>query len=144
MSTIAEWSRLSELLDDSADVAAAVAQAADDPGVDPWAVLIDALDGAGALAYLDWKDSGQQVAAALALLPRIADAGLDLGEVAAAEEDAPAAVAAVNRALDAYGITVVHLDEDSDAYPLVAVASGDADRVAALAQSLGRTARVYR
>jgi hypothetical protein len=158
-----EWIRLCALLDDDAELAASVEQAVDDPAeyyaahaddlrdrgiesaddVDPWLVMIDGLDDAGALAYLDWKDSGPQLADALAGLPRIFTTGVDLDAVGDVEEELPTAVAVVNGMLDEHGLTLVYLEEDSDAYPLVAVAADDAEQIVALASALGHVARTH-
>lgn len=158
-----EWTRLCGLLDDDAELAASVEQAVDDPSeyftahaddlrdrgiesaadIDPWLVMIDGLDDAGALAYLDWKDSGAQLADALAGLPRIRATGIDLDTVGDIEEDLPTAVAVTNGMLDEHGLTLVYLEEDSDAYPLVAVAADDAEQIVELARALGHIARTH-
>jgi len=158
-----EWERLCALLDDDAELAPAVRLAVDRPAdyyaahadelrargiesaddVDPWLVMIDGLDDAGALAYLDWKDSGAQLADALVELPRIFATGVDLDPVGDIETDLPTAVAVANGILDAHGLALVYLDEDSDAYPLVAVAADDAEQIVALASTLGHIARTH-
>lgn len=158
-----EWIRLCGLLDDDAELAATVRQAVEDPAeyyaahadvlrdrgiesaadVDPWLVVIDGLDDVGALAYLDWKDSGPQLADALAGVPRIFATGVDLDAVGDVETDLPTAVAVANGMLDEHGLTLVYLDEDSDAYPLVAVATDDAEQIVALASTLGHIARTH-
>lgn len=158
-----EWARLCGLLDDDAELVASVTQAVDNPAeyyavhaddlrdrgiesaadIDPWLVMIDGLDEAGALAYLDWKDSGAQLADALAGLPRIFATGVDLDAVGDVEADLPTAVAVANGVLDEHGLALVYLDEDSDAYPLVAVASEDAEQIVAIARALGYVARTH-
>lgn len=158
-----DWTRLCALLDGDVELAPAVRQAVDHPaeyfaahaddlrsrgiesadGVDPWLVMIDGLDDVGALAYLDWKDSGAQLADALAGLPRIFATGVDLDPVGDVEDELPTAVAVANEIIDAHGLTLVYLDEDSDAYPLVAVASDDAEQIVALASTLGHIARTH-
>ncbi|MGV2984806.1 hypothetical protein ACNPNP_14000 [Microbacterium sp. AGC85] len=158
-----EWIRLCGLLDDDAELTASVKQAVDDPDayyaahaddlldrgiesasdIDPWLVIIDGLDEAGALAYLDWKDGGAQLADALAGLPRIFATGIDLDAVGDIEADLPTAVAVANGMLDEHGLTLVYLEEDSDAYPLVAVEADDAEQIVALASALGHVARTH-
>lgn len=163
MPQIDGWTRLCALLDDDAELAASVRMAVDSPveyyslhaddllargiesadDIEPWLVMIDGLDEAGALAYLDWKDSGAQLADALAGLPRIFATGVDLDPVGDVEHELPTAVAVANGIIDAHGLTLVYLDEDSDAYPLVAVASDDAEKIVALAAQLGHVARTH-
>lgn len=157
-----DWIRLCELLDEDAELAADVRLAAEDPEeyfrrrearladrgiessdeVDPWLALIDGLDDAGALAYLDWKDTGAEVAQALAGVPRVARAGVDLDAVEDADELADA-VAHADRLLADSGLRVVHLDEDSDAYPLVVVPSVHAAEIIELSARLGYEARTF-
>ncbi len=158
-----EWTRLCALLDDDVELAPSVRLAVDHPAdyfathadelrsrgiesahdVDPWLVMIDGLDDAGALAYLDRKDSGAQLADALSALPRIVATGADLDPVGDVETDLPIAVAVANEIIDAHGLALVYLEEEPDAYPLVAVAADDAEQIVALASALGRVARTH-
>lgn len=139
-----EWTRLCALLDDDPELAAAVRRAVESAdGVDPWLVVLDGLDDAGALAYLDGRDSGVELADALAELPRIFAAGVDLDPVGDVGGELPDAVAVANGILAAHGLTLVYLEEDSDAYPLVAVPAGDAEQIVALASGLGHVARTH-
>ncbi|MDQ0644075.1 DUF6630 family protein [Microbacterium murale] len=158
-----DWTRLCALLDDDAELAASVRTAVENPAeyyaahaddlrdrgiesaadIDPWLVIIDGLDEAGALAYLDWKDGGAQLADALAGLPRIFATGIDLDAIGDIEAELPTAVAVANGMLDEHGLTLVYLEEDSDAYPLVAVEADDAEQIVALASSLGHVARTH-
>ncbi|WP_164234257.1 DUF6630 family protein [Microbacterium hydrocarbonoxydans] len=160
--TANDWGRLCELLDDDAELAAEVRLAADDPeeyfrrhedrladrGIespdetDPWLALIDGLDDVGALAYLDWKDTGAEVAQALAGVPRVVRAGIDLDAVEDID-DLEAAVAHADRLLAGSGLRVVYLEEDSDAYPLVVVPSAHAAEIIEISARLGYEARTF-
>lgn len=139
MSDRDNWLTLCALLDDDAELAESVRDASGDS----WSLILDGLDEAGALAYLERKDSGPQLADALAGLPRVFATGIDLDEVGDVESDLPTAVAIVNGLLDEHGLALVYLEEDSDAYPLVAVAADDAEQIVALASSLGHVARTH-
>lgn len=66
------------------------------------------------------------------------DHGAALAARAGADLDKPLCLEAVAR----YGLCIVMLDEDSDAYPLVVVPAENTVAITALAQSLGREARV--
>lgn len=156
------WERLCALLDDDVLLIPAVAQAASDPAayyaahkqqllqrgiesgeeVDPWTALIDGLDDAGALAYLDWKDSGMELVDALSEVPRVKSSGVDLTAVSDVDE-LEAAVAAANAVLAPHNLRVIYLDEDSDAYPLVAVPTANVEAIVELASELEHEARVF-
>lgn len=138
------WIRLCTMLDDDLELRAEVQSAVDSvEDVDPWLVMIDGLDETGALAYLDRKDSGAQLADALAGLPRVLAAGVDLDPVGDVEADLPAVVAAANEILAVHGLALVYLEEEPDAFPLVAVSTADAEQIVALAGTLGHTARTF-
>lgn len=157
------WTRLARLLDDDPQLVASVGLAAADPAayfsaherdlvdrgigepedVDPWLVAIDGLDEAGALAYMDWKDTGVELVDALAGLARVARAGIDLETVADVDGDLTAAVTAADALLAPHGLRLVYLEEDSDAYPLVVVPAADAEAIVDLATRLGREARTF-
>lgn len=133
------WARLCALIDDDPELSAAVLGAEDG---NRWAALIDGLDDAGALAYLDVADSGVEVADALAGVPRVFRAGVDLDEVGDAEQLEAAIVRAENL-LAPYGLRIVYLAEDSDAYPLVVVPSANVDEILTLIATTGREARAF-
>lgn len=140
MHDVQAWIRLTDLITDDPSVRQLVRSAVDDPaaylaahadtlgarGIDeadevtPLLALIDALEGVGELAYLDWKAEASEVAAQVARLPHVRAKGVELASIADAEllEDA---VRAANALLAPAGLAIVMLDEDSDAYPLVAV-----------------------
>ncbi|XSS43859.1 DUF6630 family protein [Propionibacteriaceae bacterium Y1685] len=129
------------LLTDDTTVLAAVSQAVADPpaylrdhedalderGIDDadevtgTIALVDALMGTGELAYLDWKAASEDVAGLLADLPRVQETGIDLDPAGESQADLEAVVIMVNRLLEPAGLVVIIIDEDSDAYPLVAV-----------------------
>jgi hypothetical protein len=134
-----DWARLCRMLDDDPQLVAAVSQAADDP----WSVMIDGLDDAGALAYLEPGDTGAQLADALAGLPRIFATAVDLDSIGDVDSDLTTAVAVANEMLDEHGLALVYLEEEPDAYPLVAVAADDAEEIVALAGRLGHVARTH-
>lgn len=158
-----DWARLCLLLDDDPELEPSVRQAITDPegyfaaheadllnrgikssdDVDAWLVLIDGLDDAGALAYLDWQDTGMELADALPALPRIIQAGIDVDEVGDVEGDLPAAIVRADAILAPYDLRLIFLEEDSDAYPLVAVDSAKVDEILAISARLGHAARVF-
>ena len=137
--TIDDWTRLCALIDDDPELAPGVREAIDD---DPWGALIDGLDECGALAYLDWKDGGMQLADALPQLPRVFRTGADLDEVG----DVDALEAAIVRAdefLAPHGLRIIRLEEDSDAHPLVVVPTANVAEIVELAAKLGHEARTF-
>lgn len=158
-----DWRRLSALLDDAPEVAAVVELAASDPeayfaryeddlfergietpdDADPWIGLIDALDQEGALAYLDWKDSGEELVDAMTGLPRVIAAGADIDTTADVDGDLAAAVVHLDGLLAPHGLRVLMLDEGSDAYPLVVVPSDAVEEIIATAARVGHEARVF-
>lgn len=158
----AAWMRLCELIDDDVEIVDSVRMAVTDPAayfqeherelldrgiedaadVDPWLALIDGLDEAGALAYLDWKDSGAELADALARVPRVVRAGIELDDVSDIDE-LEAAAAGTDALLSPHGLRLVYLDEDSDAYPLVVVPTQNAGEIIELAARLEREARIF-
>lgn len=162
MNTAESWSDLIPLLTEDDSVLAAVIQAVtaqsayfrdhedtllergiDEPGhVTGTIALVDALDEAGELAYLDWKTHASDVAGLLANLPRVRASEVSLEPVADLEVSLEPAVAAANRLLEPAGIAVVVLDEDSDAYPLVAVPRELLPRIQDFAARAGATVRV--
>ncbi|SDN83055.1 hypothetical protein SAMN05660199_00782 [Klenkia soli] len=135
--TLARWQRLCALLDDDPELWPSVQATLDDPPADPWTALLDGLDDVGALAYLDHGDQGEELADALARVPRVVRARLDLGPVTDTDGDVPTAVRAADAVLAPAGLCLVHLAEESDAYPLVVVRAADRAEIAALAQELG-------
>ncbi|OFI38036.1 hypothetical protein BIU82_05905 [Arthrobacter sp. SW1] len=157
-----DWARLCGLLDDDAEFANDVRLAASDPEeyfrrhegrlsergiesadeIDPWLAVVDGLDDAGALAYLDWKDTGVELAQALAAVPRVVRSGINL-EAVEDTDDLEDAVAHTDRLLAAGGLRVVYLDEDSDAYPLVVVPSTHAEEIIGISARLGHEARTF-
>ncbi|MEI4273814.1 hypothetical protein TEK04_19000 [Klenkia sp. LSe6-5] len=142
--TMTRWRRLCALLDDDPELWPSVQATLEDPPADPWTSLLDGLDDAGALAYLDRQDQGSELADALAGVPRVRDARLDgapldLGPVTDTDGDVPTAVRAADRVLAPAGLCLLHLDEDSDAYPLVVVRAVDRPEIEQLVAELGHT-----
>jgi len=136
------WTRLCELLEDDPEIVAAVTRAAA-ADADPWLVLIDGLDQAGVLAYLDPQDSGMELADALAGVPRVFRAGVDLEPVADIDGDLSAAITRADAILAPQALRIVYLAEEPDAYPLVVVSAEHAAEIVAVATSLGREARIF-
>lgn len=126
---IDDWTRLCNLLDDDPEFAPAVLDAIE-AGDDPWEALIDALDEAGALAYLDLGDTGAELADALPPIPRIFRTGADVDAVGDVD-DLTAAVAKANEILAPHTLSLVHIEDpdDEDAYPLVAVPTANVDEI---------------
>jgi len=137
MSTMDDWTRLCNLLDDDPEFAPAVLDAVE-AGDEPWDALIDALDDAGALAYLDSDDSGIQVADALPALPRIFRSGIELDEVGDID-DLQDAVAKANHLLAPHALRLIHIEdpENEDAFPLIAVPTAHVDEIQRLISDLG-------
>lgn len=138
MSQEAEWQRLCSLLDDDDEVRAAVAGALGE-GEDGWQALLDALDEAGALAYLQTDDTGMELTDALAQLPRVVAAAPDLGE-ATDTDDLVEATAVAHAILSDAGLGLVRLVEDADAWPVVVVRTADLEAIADLARAVGHEA----
>ena len=138
MSTTEDWTRLCNLLDDDPEFAPAVLDAVE-AGDDPWDALIDALDDAGSLAYLDLGDTGVELADALPALPRVFRTGADVDAVGDVD-DLTAAVAKAKEILAPHRLSLVHIEdpEDEDAYPLVAVPVANVDEIATLIERLTR------
>ena len=136
MSAMDDWTRLCNLLDDDPEFAPAVLDAVE-AGDEPWDALIDALDDAGALAYLDRDDTGVQVADALPALPRVFRAGVELDEVGDID-DLQDAVAKANQLLAPHTLRLIHIDdpENEDAFPLVAVPTTNVDEIERLIANL--------
>lgn len=139
---IEDWVCLGALLEDDPEVGKAIRHAGRDGG-DVRAALFDALDDAGALAYMEWSDSGVELADALAQVPRVFQTGADLDEVGDVAGGLTEAIARADGILSAHDLRTVYLDEGSDACPLVVVASGDVEEITALAARLSFTARTF-
>lgn len=139
---IADWIRLCDLLDDDPELVSSVQVAAAD-GEDLWDALIDGLDDAGALAYLDEEDSGVELVDALAGVPRVFRAGADLEPVADLEGDLATAIVSADRILAEHGLRIVYLEEDSDARPLVVVPVANAQEIVSTTKRLGHEARIF-
>lgn len=158
-----DWARLCELLDDDPEVRRAVVQAADEPQaflaeheqvlgelgvadasqIDPWLALIDAIDDAGALAYLEPDDTGEELADALSGLPRVIAAGVDVDAVSDVDGSQREAIAVADGLLAPHGLRVVYLDEGTEDVPLVVVPIANAREIVQLAERLGHTASVF-
>lgn len=137
----ADWIRLAELLDEDPEVAAELGRAS--ATTDLRGVLFDALDDAGALAYMEWSDSGVELADALAQVPRVFRTGADLDEVGDVDGALADAIAEADGILARHGLQSVYLDEGSDACPLVVVARSDVDEITALGTRLSLRPRVF-
>jgi hypothetical protein len=138
MTDAGEWQRLCALLDEDESVREAVEEALE-KGDDPWEALLDGLDEAGALAYLQTEDTGMELSDALAQLPRVFQLQPDLGEVTDTDE-LDDATAAADRILSAGGLRTVRLIEEDDAWPVVVVPASAVERIQALIDALGHEA----
>lgn len=137
-----EWTRLCALLDDDPELAPSVRRSVRD-GDDAWAALIDGLDDAGALAYLEENDTGVELADALPQVPRVFAAGVEVDEVADVDGALTAAIVRADGILASHDLRIVYLEEDSDAYPLVVVPIANVAEILEIAARLGSTARVF-
>jgi len=140
MTDAGEWQRLCALLDEDESVWQAVEEALG-AGDDPWEALLDGLDEAGALAYLQTEDTGMELADALAQLPRVFGVQPDLGEVTDTDELDQATTAA-DRILSTAGLRTVRLIEEEDAWPVVVVPASAVKEIEGLIGALGHEAVV--
>lgn len=156
------WKALTEQLTDDEQARASVSLALDAParyfsehrqalrdrgieeadGLRPVIALVDALEGAGELAYLDWKSNPGTVVEELAGLPRLQRADVDLDPLLDLEGDLELALAHVNRLLKPADLAVIVIDEDSDAYPLVVIGRDRLSRVTDLAAEADAVVRI--
>lgn len=141
--TEAHWARLCALIDDDPVTLSAVQQAAVDPQLDTWLVLIDGLDDSGALAYLDSQDSGVELSDALAGVPRVFRSHADLDRVADVDGDLQDAIACADAILAPHGLRIIYLAEDSEAYPLVVVPIENVDEILTIATRLEHEVRAF-
>lgn len=111
-------------------------------------VIIDALDKVDEVAYLDWKSPVDEVVGLLDRIERIKDAGVDLEVLVdpgySQEADVETVVGWVNALLGDSEVTVAILDEDSDAYPLIAVPTPTVESIVETAKRLGAEVLVPR
>jgi hypothetical protein len=132
------WERLTRLLDDDELLWPGVRKALEDGDADPWEALLDGLDDAGALAYLDADDTGMELADALAQLPRVFRLQPDLGDVNDTD-DLEDAVVAADRLLAGRGFRLVELkDDDDDARALAVVPEANVPEIRRLSTELNR------
>ncbi|UNK69834.1 hypothetical protein [Microbacterium sp. H1-D42] len=136
----ADWARLCELLDDDPELGPGVERSLD---ADPWIALIDGLDDAGALAYLESTDSGVELADALAQLPRVFRAGAELDSVGDVDGELATAIAVADGILSRHDLRIVRLEEDEDACPLVVVPHSHVAEIVALAARCGHGAHLF-
>jgi hypothetical protein len=131
----ATWERLCGLLDDDEPLKAGVREALEGGG-DPWEALLDGLDDAGALAYLDEGDTGMELTDALVQLPRVFRLQPDLDEVTDTD-DLGDAMRAADAVLGGSGLRLLRLDEpDSDAHALVVVPAESLPEIERLAAAV--------
>lgn len=137
MGTREDWLRLCALLDDDPAVWEAV-DAALTAGDDGWEALLDGLDEAGALAYLQADDSGMELTDALVQLPRVYRLQPDLNAVTDTD-DLVAAMRLADAALASGDLCLLRLveDDDNEFWPVVAVTTGAGRDIESLAGLLG-------
>lgn len=140
---IDDWIRLGALIDDDPEIVGALRDAAES-SEDMRAALLDALDDAGALAYMEWSDTGVELADAFAALPRVVATGADLDEIGDIDGALDAAVTGADGILAPHGLRTLYLDEGTDACPLVVVAAADVAAIVELAGRLNLAVRVFR
>ncbi|WP_375389005.1 hypothetical protein [uncultured Amnibacterium sp.] len=135
-----DWQRLCALLDDDEAVWEAVEEALAQ-GDDPWEALLDGLDDAGALAYLQSDDTGMELTDALVQLPRVYALQPDL-DAATDTDDLVEAMRAADGALASGDLRLLRLvEEDDDAsWPVVVVPADLQSEIRSLAEGLGHTA----
>jgi hypothetical protein len=139
----AAWEQLTVLLDDDEHLWPGVAGALDDGEADPWEALLDGLDDAGALAYLEADDTGMELAEALAQLPRVFRLQVDLGAVNDTD-NLEHALTAADGVLAGRGFRLVRLeDEDEDAYALAVVPQGNLPELARLSTAMSRPVTTF-
>lgn len=140
MDRAGDWQRLCALLDDDETVWEAVEEALEQ-GDDPWEALLDGLDDAGALAYLQSDDTGMELTDALAQLPRVYALQPDLGEATDTDE-LPEAMRVADGALAIGSLRLLRLveDDDADSWPVVAVRTDARAEIRSLAEALGHEA----
>lgn len=134
--------RLAALIDDDPEVAGALRRAPQGDA-ELGAALLDALDDAGALAYMEWSDSGVELAEALGQLPRIVRAGIDVDEVGDVDGSLEDAISRADALLIPRGMRLLYLDEGTDACPLVVVAQRDVDEIVEIAGRIGLKVRAF-
>lgn len=134
--------RLAALIDDDPEVAGALRRAPQGDA-ELGAALLDALDDAGALAYMEWSDSGVELADALGQLPRIVRAGIDMDEVGDVDGSLEDAISRADALLIPRGMRLLYLDEGTDACPLVVVAQRDVDEIVEIAGRIGLKVRAF-
>jgi hypothetical protein len=135
-----DWQRLCALLDDDETVWEAVEEALEQ-GDDPWEALLDGLDDAGALAYLQADDTGMELTDALAQLPRVYALQPDLGE-ATDTDDLVEAMRVADGALASGDLRLMRLveEDDDESWPVVAVPTDSRAAIRTLAEALGHEA----
>ena len=130
------WQRLCTLIDDDEQLWPSVSAALELEDADPWETLLDGLDDAGALAFLDTADTGMELVDALNQLPRVFRLQPDLDE-ANDTDDLDGAIRAADATLSSEGCRIVELGQaDQDARALVVVRSADVAELTRLAAEL--------
>ncbi|MGY1550845.1 DUF6630 family protein [Microbacterium sp. A588] len=143
MSDLNDWIRLCNLVDDDPELLPTVRSAAASGDDEAWVALLDGLDDAGALAYLDRGDTAVELADALAQLPRVFASGAEVDEVGDVDGPLPVAIARADSILAPFGLRAVYLEEDAESFPLVVVPASNAAEILEIAERLGFTARVF-
>jgi hypothetical protein len=137
------WERFTRLLDDDELLWPRVREALESGDSDPWEALLDGLDDAGALAYLEAEDTGMELADALTQLPRVFRLQLDLGAVSDTD-DLDDALVAANGLLARRSCQLVQLhDADDDAYALAVVLEADVPEILNLSAEVERSVTTF-
>lgn len=137
MDDAGDWRRLCALLDEDESVLDAVEEALEQED-DPWEALLDGLDDAGALAYLQAEDTGMELTDALVQLPRVYALQPDLDAVTDTD-DLVEAIALADAGLEPGGLRLLRFVEadDDESRPLVVVPEAHVAEIQRLAVALG-------
>jgi len=108
--------------------------------VSPWLALVDGLISRGWCTEVDWKVDAADLAHALGELRPLAGMRNVLSPLAASQTRNEEALTLAARCLHAQGMALIHLDIDSDSYPLLVVPADRGEATRRMAEALGERA----
>ncbi|KMM75748.1 hypothetical protein ACP93_09800 [Xanthomonas sp. NCPPB 1128] len=108
--------------------------------VSPWLALVDGLISRGLCTEVDWKVDAADLAHALGELRPLAGMRDVLSPLAASQTRNEEALTLAARCLQVQSMALLHLDIDSDSYPLLVVPADRRDAVLRMAEALGEHA----
>lgn len=108
--------------------------------VGPWLALVDGLIARGWCTEVDWKVDAADLAHALGELRPLAGLRNVLSPLAASQARNEEALTLAARCLHAQGMALIHLDIDSDSYPLLVVPADRRDAALQMTEALGEHA----